>query len=122
MEREERLRRAIRACLAFGLAFLPNAAGAADRFFAYNETTSSTFTGVYLAPAGTTQWGANQALNDKDKTLEPSERLPLKGIGHERYDVRLVDQKGKACIERGVDLAHETSFVIRDGDLQDCTP
>ena len=96
-------------------------ASAADRFFAYNETTSSTFTGVYLAPAGATHWGANQALNDKDKTLQPSERLRLEGVGHERYDVRLVDEKGKACIERGVNLASEISFVIRDEDLQDCT-
>ncbi|MBV9748289.1 MAG: hypothetical protein JO157_05715 [Acetobacteraceae bacterium] len=104
------------------LAALPSTAGAAERFFAYNETTSSTFTGVYLAPAGTTQWGANQALNDKDKELDPSERLPLKGVSHERYDVRLVNEKGKACVKRGVDLAGDTSFVIRDEDLRGCTP
>ena len=115
--------RAVSAALALGmLAASPGMAGAADKFFAYNETTSSTFTGVYLAPAGTTQWSANQALNDKDKTLDPSERLPLKGIGHERYDVQLVDAKGKACVKHGVNLAGETSFVIRDDDLKDCTP
>ncbi len=102
------------------LAALASTAGAADKFFAYNETTSSTFTGVYLAPAGTTQWGANQALNDKDKELDPSERLALKGVSHERYDVRLVDAKGKACLKRGVDLSQETSFVIRDEDLNEC--
>jgi len=102
------------------MVLLANAARAADRFFAYNETTSSTFTGVYLAPAGTAQWGANQALNDKDKTLEPSERLALKGVGHETYDVRLVDAKGKACVKRGVDLTGDTSFVIRDEDLKEC--
>lgn len=113
------IRAAVPALTAFALL---SHASAADRFFAYNETTSSTFKGVYLAPAGTTQWGANQALNDKDKTLEPSERLPLKGIGHERYDVRLVDEKGKTCIKHDVNLAGETSFVIRDEDLQDCTP
>ncbi len=116
------MHRAIRAAvLALGVLALPGPASAAERFFAYNETTSSTFTDVSLAPAGTTQWGANQALNDKDKTLEPSERLPLKGIGHERYDLRLVDAKGKMCVKHGVDLAGETSFVIRDEDLQDCT-
>lgn len=119
-DREEALHRAIRAALAVGLATLPGAANAADRFFAYNMTTSSTFKGVYLAPAGTAQWGANQALNDKDKELEPSERLPLKGVGHERYDVRIVDEKGKACVKRGVDLSHDSSFVIRDEDLQEC--
>ena len=115
---EDALRR-----VAFALGLLaasPCAAHAADKFFAYNETTSSTFTGVYLAPAGTTEWGANQALNDKDKTLETSERLALKGIKHARYDVRLVDEKGHTCVKLGVDLAHESSFVIRDEDLQGC--
>lgn len=96
------------------------AAHAADKFFAYNETTSSTFAGVYLAPAGTTEWGANQALNDKDKTLEPSERLALKGVKHARYDVRLVDEKGKTCVKPGVDLTKESTFVIHEEDLQGC--
>ena len=52
--------------------------------------------------------------------MDPSERLTLKGVAHERYDVRLVDEKGKACVKRAVDLAHESSFVIRDEDLQNC--
>lgn len=116
------MHRANSAALALSvLVALPGIASATEKFFAYNETTSSIFTGVYLAPAGTTQWGANQALNDKDKELEPSERLPLKGVGHGRYDVRLVDAKGKACVERGVNLVGETSFIIRDEDLQGCT-
>jgi opacity protein-like surface antigen len=110
-----------RAALALGLlATLSCAAQAADKFFAYNETTSSTFTGVYLAPAGTKEWGANQALNDKDKTLEPSERLALKGLKHARYDVRLVDEKGRTCVKPGIDLGHESTFVIREEDLQGC--
>ncbi len=113
--------RAINAAFALGLlAASSGTAGAADKFFAYNETTSSTFTGIYLAPAGTTQWGANQALNDKDKTLEPSERLLLKGVGHERYDVRLVDAKGKTCVKHRVDLSQDSSFLIRDEDLKEC--
>jgi hypothetical protein len=102
------------------LALLGPAAGAAERFFAYNETTNVTFTGVYLAPAGTAQWGPNQALNDKDKTLEPSERLALTSVGHGRYDVRVVDEKGRACVDRGVDLSGETSFEIKDEDLKEC--
>ena len=109
--------------VAFALGLLaasPCAVQAADKFFAYNETTSSTFTGVYLAPAGTAQWGANQALNDKDKTLETSERLALKGLKHTQYDVRLVDEKGRTCVKPSVDLAYESSFVIRDEDLQGC--
>ncbi len=101
-------------------AFVTFGAAAADRFFAYNLTTSTEFTGVYLAPAGTENWGPNQALNDKDKSLETSERLALTGIGRGRFDVKLQDRKGHTCVKRDVDLARDTSFDIRDGDLVDC--
>ena len=50
---------------------LPGLANAApDRFFGYNQTTATVFTGVFLAPEGTDEWGPNEALNDKDKTWE----------------------------------------------------
>jgi hypothetical protein len=94
--------------------------GAADRFFIYNLTTSTEFTGVFLAPAGTENWGANQALNDKDKSLETSERLPLTGISHGMFDVKLQDRKGHVCVKHGVDLARDTSFDVRDADLAAC--
>ena len=93
---------------------------AADRFFAYNLTTATTFEGVYLAPAGTEAWGANQAVNDKDKVLDPSERLAIKGIERGRFDVKLVDRTGRTCIARGIDLTKDLTFAIRDGDLADC--
>lgn len=98
----------------------PLPATAADRFFAYNMTTSTTFTGVYLAPSGTGQWGANQALNDKDHAIDPSERLPIKDITRGTFDVKLVDRKGLVCISHGVDLRKETTFEILDRDLTDC--
>jgi hypothetical protein len=95
-------------------------ADAADRFYLYNLTASTTFTGVYMAPAGTDRWGSNQALNDKDKELDPSERLPIKDIGHGRFDAKIVDQKGRSCIRHGIDLSKDTTFDIRDTDLADC--
>jgi hypothetical protein len=95
-------------------------AAAADRFFLYNLTTSTTFTGVYLAPAGSGHWGSNQALNDKDKSVDPSERLQIKDIERGRFDAKIVDQKGRTCIRRGIDLGKDTTFDIRDADLADC--
>ena len=96
------------------------AASAADRFFAYNLTETTTFTGVFLAPEGTGQWGANQALNDKDKEVDPSERLPIKDIARGVFDVKLIDRRGRACIVHGVDLRKDTTFEIRESDLKDC--
>ena len=105
----------------FAAAFVTSAAAqAGDRFAAFNSTTGTTFSGVFLAPAGTTAWGPNQTLSEHDHTLEPSERLRLKGIAHGVYDVRLVDSAGHSCIKRGVDLTHETSFEIRESDLAAC--
>ena len=95
-------------------------AAAADRFFMYNQTELTTFPGVYLAPAGTGQWGSNQALNDKDKAVDPSERLLIKGVSRGLFDVRLVDEKGRACVAHGIDLTKETTFEIHDSDLTDC--
>jgi hypothetical protein len=93
---------------------------AADRFFLYNLTTATTFTGVYLAPAGSDRWGRNQALNDKDKTVDPSERLSIKDVERGRFDAKLIDQKGRTCFRHDIDLSKDTTFDIRDADLVDC--
>jgi len=113
-------RRLVPLALCAALSLASAAASAADRFFAYNETTSTDLTGVYLAPAGTQQWGPNQALNDKDKRLDTSERLPLTGLRPGTYDVKLVDGKGRVCLKRDVDLTRDKSFEIRDADLGSC--
>ncbi|WP_158922862.1 hypothetical protein [Acidisphaera sp. S103] len=95
-------------------------ASAADRFFLYNLTASTTFTGVYLAPAGSDHWGSNQALNDKDKAVDPSERLQIKGIERGQFDAKIVDKTGRTCIKRAIDLGKDTTFDIRDNDLKNC--
>lgn len=94
---------------------------AEDKFFVYNLTTSKIFTGVYIAPAGSTNWSSNQALNDKDKSLDPSERLLIKGISHGKFDLKLVDKKDIICIQLNIDLSKEKTFDIRDTDLTHCT-
>jgi hypothetical protein len=95
-------------------------AAPAPKFYAYNQTTNTDFSGVYLAPAGTQNWGPNQALNDKDRALDTSERLTLTGLQPGRYDVKVVDKTGRACVVKNVDLTKERSFEIRDTDLNSC--
>lgn len=97
---------------------VPAKAGA--NYFAYNLTATTTFTGVYLAPAGGQQWGPNQALNDDDKELDFGERLTLTGVSPGIYDVKLVDKDRRTCILHHIDLMKETSFEIRDAGLTDC--
>ncbi|MEA2740280.1 MAG: hypothetical protein QOH05_3587 [Acetobacteraceae bacterium] len=93
---------------------------AADRFLGFNETTATAFTGVYLAPAGTTAWGANQALNDKDKVWDFGERLTIKNLSRGTFELKVVDRSGRICIKHGIDLTKDTTFDIRDEDLRDC--
>ena len=107
------------AVAAWLLAQVPGAA-AADKFFAFNLTTATNFTGLALAPEGTENWGPNQALNDPDHVLDASERLTLKGIQRGRFDVKLQTKKGCIVIKHGVDLTHDLTFDIRDGDLGGC--
>jgi hypothetical protein len=90
------------------------------RLALYNLTARTDFTGVYLAPPGTDHWGPNEALTDKDKSLDSDERLVLKDVTPGRFDLKLVDRQGRTCIIRNIDLAGETSFDIRDEALTDC--
>jgi hypothetical protein len=91
-----------------------------QKFFAYNNTTRTDFTGVFIAPAGTENWGPNQALNDRDKVLDAGERLTLTGLSPGTFSVKLVDRASRTCILRGVDLTKEKSFEIRDQQLSSC--
>lgn len=96
------------------------AGAASDRFVAFNLTATTDITGLYLAPAGTENWGPNQVLNDPDKVLEHGERLKLTGIRHQRYDARIVFAKGRTCVKHGIDLTRDPTFDIRDADLAAC--
>lgn len=99
-----------------------SAAVAAERFVGFNDTTSTVFTGVYLAPHGTDKWGPNQALNDKDKVWDYSERLVMQGVSHGMYDLKLVEKSGRTCVKHGIDLRKDKTFDVRDADLKDCKP
>ena len=96
------------------------AQGASLKLVLFNMTARSDFPGVYLAPPGTDRWGENQALNDRDKSLDNEERLVLKGVAPGHFDLKLVDRQGRTCIIRNIDLATESSYEIRDEALTDC--
>jgi hypothetical protein len=86
--------------------------------------TSKEFTGVYLAPAGTTMWGRNQTDNDDDHSVSADERLKITGVPPGRYDVKLVDKSGRVCVVRDVEAkaAGKVAFTIAEKQLTDCTP
>lgn len=104
-----------------GLVLVSVPAFAAGKSQFWNET-SREMTGVYLAPAGSDAFGPNQALNDPDKSVSADERLELKGVKAGKYDVKLVDTKGRTCLVHDVDvtLTAKVAFAIAEKQLIDC--
>ncbi len=100
---------------------LQRMASAADRMQFWN-LTSTTITGLALAPTGTTAFGPNQCANDKDGAVDHDERLRLVGVQPGRYDIEVTDKKGRVCTAWNVAVSGEGryAFSLSDDELQDC--
>ena len=107
--------------LVFSLLALSIAATAAERLKFWN-LTGSTIKELHLAPAGTTNWGPDQCRNDPDGAVDADERLTLKDVAPGRYDVKLMDKKGRICVVRNVEVlaGKPYAFSISEKDLTDC--
>jgi hypothetical protein len=95
-----------------------SAQGKGIRFW---NLTSATVSGLQLSPAGKNEWGPNQTLNDKDKTVEHDERLPITGVEPGRYDAKLTYPNARQCVVRNIEIKANAAFSISDKDLKDCT-
>jgi hypothetical protein len=102
------------------LASAPARAADHSRFW---NLTSVTITKLFLAPAGTTSWSADQCDNDDKGTVEVDERLDLKGIAARTYDVKLTDENDRTCLVKNVAVKSTGaySFSLNDKDLTDCS-
>jgi hypothetical protein len=83
--------------------------------------TTETISGFQLSPAGKTDWGANQTLNDKDKEVDHDERLRITGVEPGRYDAKVSYPNARQCIVRDIEIRADAVFSIADKDLKDCT-
>lgn len=109
--------------LAPGLIWWGTSGYAAERLRFWN-LSANTITELYLAPPGSGKWGPNQCLNDADKSVEHDERLTITGVEPGRYDVKLVDTKGRACVLLNVELVagRPYAFSISEKDVATCKP
>src|SRR6516162_5717362 len=82
--------------------------------------TSETISGFQLSPAGKTEWGANQTLNDKDKEVDHDERLRITGVEPGRYDAKVSYPNARQCLVRDIEIKADAVFSIADKDLKDC--
>ena len=83
--------------------------------------TTETISGLQLSPAGKTEWGPNQCLNDKDKEVDHDERLRITGVEFGRYDAKVSYLSARQCIVRDIEIKADAVFSIADKDLKDCT-
>jgi hypothetical protein len=81
--------------------------GAPTRLWNLTQDTIAEF---YLAPVGTTQWGPNQCMNDKDGTVDPDERLRITGVKSGVYHARFVDVKGRSCMVHNISVEEGKIF------------
>jgi hypothetical protein len=110
------------ASIILALAAMSSIACAAERPTRFWNLTRHTISEFYLAPAGTTNWGANQCKNDKDGTVDSDERLRISDTAPGIYDAKLADVSGRVCIVRNVKLETGEIFSIEEKDLTACTP
>ncbi len=82
--------------------------------------TTATISNFQLSPAGKDSWGANQALNDRDKEVDHDERLRITGVEPGRYDARVGYRDARQCLVRDIEIKADAVFSIADKDLKDC--
>jgi hypothetical protein len=93
---------------------------AQDRPARFWNLTRHTIAELYLAPAGTTNWGDNQCKNDKDGTVDSDERLRITGVSTGVYDAKLKDVSGRTCFVRNIKVEAGEIFSIEEKDLTSC--
>ncbi len=84
--------------------------------------TPDTLNDVRLAPAGSSAFGDNQCVNDKDGTVEFDEMLRITNTPPGRYDLRLRTIKGRTCFARQIAVPAEGNFSVGEKELVDCAP
>jgi hypothetical protein len=106
--------------LALALVLAPTLALAQERPTRFWNLTQARISEFYLAAAGTTEWGPNQAKNDKDGVVDPDERLRITGIKSGTFDAKLTDLEGRTCMVKGIKIDVGEVFSIDEKQLTGC--
>jgi hypothetical protein len=112
----------LRARFAFAVVLLaaPNQLLAQGKGIRLWNLTTATMTGFELSPAGKSDWGPNQTLNDRDKTVDHDERLRITGVEPGRYDARVSYTNSRQCMVRDIEIKADAVFSVADKDLKNC--
>jgi hypothetical protein len=96
------------------------AGGAHAKDTQFWNLTSHTITALQLSPAGKSEWGPDQTVNDADHAVEHDERLKITGVATGVYDVKFTDKSGRNCVVAGVTVRQGAVFSIDEKKLKDC--
>ena len=108
--------------LLFFAACMPVEAASPKSTTQFWNLTGVTLKDVRLAPSGTTKWGPNQCKNDNDGEVDFDERLPITNVAPGRYDVRMRDTRGRACVVKAQEVKEGETFVVHQRDLAKSCP
>src|SRR5689334_20990340 len=82
--------------------------------------TGETITHLYLAAAGTNNWGIDQCSNDRDGSVDFDERLRITGISSGNYDVKFSDRTGRICVVKGLEIRAGAVFAVDKKMMGQC--
>jgi hypothetical protein len=83
--------------------------------------TGETITHLYLAQAGTGNWGPDQCRNDPDGSVDFDERLRIVGISTGHYDIKFTDKTHRTCIIKGIEIKAGAVFSIDKASADQCS-
>jgi hypothetical protein len=109
-----------RAAAAAVLVVCASPAGSQSDRIRFWNLTANTITKFYLAPAGTNRYGPDQAVNDRDGTVDHDERLRITGVTPGRYDAKFQDKTGRVCIVKNIDVKAGDIFSIEERQVSNC--
>jgi hypothetical protein len=95
-------------------------AAAQQRPIRFWNLTNNTISEFYLAPTGTSNWGANQCKNDKDGAVDFDERLKISDLPAGIYDAKFTDTTGRTCTVQKIKIEPGTVFSIAEKELTSC--
>src|SRR3954464_5851081 len=113
------MRRALLSLVVILLA-VPNPLMAQGKGVRMWNLTTARINGLELSPAGKNDWGPNQTLNDRDKTVDHDERLRLTGVEHGPHDAKVSYADARQCFARDIEIKPDAVFTIADKDLKNC--
>ena len=83
--------------------------------------TANTITSLQLSPAGKSDWGPEQTVNDSDHAVDHDERLRITGVATGAYDLKFKDKTGRSCTIANVAVRLGAVFSVSEKQLTGCT-